>query len=211
MTAGSLLRPIYWSLARADLAKKDVVMAGIIRAFPRSSIVGRGDPFSTLVRSIVGQQLSVQAAASIWLRVVDVAPQMLPGQVLDAGDAQLRRCGLSQRKVEYVNDLAMAFIDGRLRLRDWADMDDELIIADLTQVRGIGRWTAEMFLMFNLLRPDILPLDDLGVKKAIGHYYFLGERVSRECLSALTERWRPWRSVATWYLWRSLEPVPGGY
>ncbi len=186
-------------------------MSGIIDAFPGISIECRGEPFLTLVRSIVGQQISVSAAASIWQRLMVEAPCMEAMQILVIGEARLRQCGLSGRKAEYVSDLARHFCSGSLRHTDWAGMSDDMVIADLTQVRGIGRWTAQMFLMFNLLRPDVLPLDDLGLQKAVNHYYFLGEQAPRESLLELAEGWRPWRSVATWYLWRSLEPVPVGY
>ena len=186
-------------------------MAGILAAFPQIFLESRGAPFFTLVRSIVGQQISVKAAASIWNRLLIVAPDMLPGQLLSAGASQLRLCGLSERKAEYVTDLAVHFLDGSLRVDDWPDMDDESVIAELIKVRGVGRWTAEMFLIFNLLRPDVLPLDDLGLQNAVNHYYYLGERVSRDGLRDLAEGWRPWRSAATWYLWRSLEPVAVTY
>jgi DNA-3-methyladenine glycosylase II len=186
-------------------------MAGLVSAFPRISMEGRGEPFGTLARSIVGQQISVKAAASIWSRIGAVAPNMSPRQILGADREVLRRCGLSGRKVEYVIDLAAHFSQKDIASRDWHRMSDDHVIQDLVKIRGIGRWTAEMFLMFNLLRPDVLPLDDLGFQKAVNHYYFLGESASREAMRDLAECWRPWRSVATWYLWRSLEPQPADH
>jgi DNA-3-methyladenine glycosylase II len=205
------MTPDYWMRAKRALAQRDPVMSGIISAFPRIAIASRGDPFLTLARSIVGQQISVKAAASIWGRVMALAPQMRPEQVLAAGAPRLFACGLSQRKVEYISDLAHRFDNDSIRAEAWAGMDDEQVISDLVQVRGIGRWTAEMFLMFNLLRPDILPLDDLGLRKAVNLYYYLDVPAPREAITALAEHWRPWRSVATWYLWRSLDPVPVEY
>jgi DNA-3-methyladenine glycosylase II len=205
------VRPNFWAKAKLELAQRDVVMEGIIRAFPRIGLESRGDPFRTLARSIVGQQISVKAAASIWGRLMVVAPQMQPDEIVATSFEDLRLCGLSYRKAEYLHDLAHGFLTGSLRVQEWVHLDDESVIADLVKVRGIGRWTAEMFLMFNLTRPDILPLDDRGLQNAIRHYYFLGDPVPRHCARELADSWRPWRSVATWYLWRSLEAVPGDY
>jgi DNA-3-methyladenine glycosylase II len=186
-------------------------MGGIIHAFPRISLESRGEPFRTLARSIVGQQISVKAAASIWNRIVNFAPQMLPEQIAAASPGSLKSCGLSARKAEYLGDLAQCFLSGSLQVQDWAQWDDEQVISDLVKVRGIGRWTAEMFLMFTLVRPDVLPLDDRGLQNAISHYYFLGDPVPLQEARDLAESWRPWRSVATWYLWRSLESSPSDY
>ena len=204
------MTPAYWLRAKRALARRDAVLAAIIRAHPRVALVRRGEPFKTLARSIVGQQISVKAAESVWQRVLAVAPDATPEQMLKAR-RRLSACGLSQRKAEYIADLARHFTDGSVHARDWPGMDDEAVIAELIQVRGIGRWTAEMFLMFNLLRPDVLPLDDLGLQKAICLHYFDGNRVSREQIRVLGANWAPWRSVATWYLWRSLDPVPVEY
>jgi DNA-3-methyladenine glycosylase II len=123
----------------------------------------------------------------------------------------LRACGLSDRKTEYIADLAQHFADGKIHVERWPEMGDEDIIAELVEVRGIGRWTAEMFLIFNLLRPDVFPLDDLGLQKGIRVSYFKNRAVSLGRMKKLGETWRPWRSVATWYLWRSLDPVPVEY
>ena len=205
------MRPPYWTRARRALARGDPVLAGIIRARPRIALARRGAPFETLARAIVGQQISVKAAQSVWNRLVAVAPAMTPGQVLARERATLRACGLSERKVEYLADLARRFDDGSIRVARWPRMRDEEVIADLVQVRGIGRWTAEMFLIFNLLRPDVLPLDDLGLQKAIRLHYFRGRKVSAARMRRLGAGWAPWRSVATWYLWRSLDPVPVEY
>ena len=205
------LAPEYWLRAKRALAKRDPVMAGIIRSHPRIALERRGEPFFTLARSIVGQQISVKAAASIWARVVALAPQMHPHEIADAKQARLCACGLSARKAEYLSGLARHFVDGSLHVSSWERMGDEAVIAELVQVRGIGRWTAEMFLIFSLLRPDVYPLDDLGLQKAIRVTYFRGRKVALSTMRRLGERWRPWRSVATWYLWRSLDPVPVEY
>ena len=201
----------YWIRAKRALARADPALARIIRAHPRIALEPRGEPFHTLARAIVGQQISVKAAASIWARVCALAPQMRPEEIAGARRASLRACGLSERKVEYLADLAGHFLDGTLHPASWARMDDEVVIAELVQVRGIGRWTAEMFLMFNLLRPDVLPLADLGLQRAIGIHYFKGRKVSLRSMRRVAESWAPWRSVATWYLWRSLDPIPVEY
>jgi DNA-3-methyladenine glycosylase II len=171
----------------------------------------RGEPFMTLARAICGQQISVKAAQSVWNRVVACCGVISPESVLARERTELRACGLSDRKTEYIADLAQHFVDGKIHARDWPRMSDEEIIAELTDVRGIGRWTAEMFLMFNLLRPDVFPLDDLGLQKGIRVAYCKGRKASLNRMKKLGETWRPWRSVATWYLWRSLDPVPVEY
>jgi DNA-3-methyladenine glycosylase II len=201
----------YWIRAKRALARGDPVLARIIRAHPRIALEPRGEPFHTLARSIVGQQISVKAAASIWARVCALAPRMHPAEIAGAKHAKLAACGLSQRKAEYLAGLARHFIDGDLHIAAWESMDDEAVIAELVQVRGIGRWTAEMFLMFNLLRPDVLPLADLGLQRAICLHYFKGRSVSPRTMRRIASAWAPWRSVATWYLWRSLDPVPVEY
>ena len=203
--------PSYWPSAKRALANRDPVLGRIIRDHPRIALEPRGEPFFTLARSIVGQQISVKAAASIWARVVAVAPRMLPGQVVGAGRAKLVACGLSRRKAEYLAGLARHFVRGSLHVAAWAEMEDEAVIAELVQVRGIGRWTAEMFLIFCLLRPNVLPLDDLGLQRAICANYFRGRSVSLRTMRKLASVWDPWRSVATWYLWRSLDPIPVEY
>jgi DNA-3-methyladenine glycosylase II len=201
------MKPEYWERAKRAL-RKDPVMAAIMRQHPGVYMTVRGEPFMTLARAICGQQISVKAAQSVWDRVVVCCGAVTPEKVLARKRTELRACGLSDRKTEYIADLAQHFADGRIHARDWPQMSDEEIIAELTDVRGIGRWTAEMFLMFNLLRPDVFPLDDLGLQKGIRVAY---RKTSLKAMKKLGETWRPWRSVATWYLWRSLDPVPVEY
>lgn len=193
------------------MADADPVMAGLIERYPGLGLASRGDAFGTLARSIVGQQISVKAADAVWARFSAVVGSVSPASVLAAGSAGLANSGLSRRKIEYMVDLAGHFAAGRIRPERWADMDDEAVISELVDVRGIGRWTAEMFLIFNLLRPDIYPLDDIGLQRALFDHYFAGEKQPRRVLAELGERWRPWRTVATWYLWRSLDPLPVEY
>ena len=205
------MKPEYWDKAKRTLARRDPVMAGIIRSHPKVSLTRRGEPFLTLARAIVGQQISVKAAQSVWNKVIACVATVSPESILSKPRTALRACGLSDRKVEYIADLAQHFADGAIHVHRWPDMEDEAIIAELVQVHGIGRWTAEMFLIFNLLRPDVFPLDDLGVQKGIRLAYFRGRKVALKTMLKLGETWRPWRSVAAWYLWRSLDPLPVEY
>jgi len=199
--------PDYWSRATHELALADTAMARLIAAHPGAALVSRGDPFGTLARSIVGQQISVKAADAVWGRFQARLGTVAPETLLALGTAGLEGCGLSQRKREYLLDLAAHFLSGQLDPATWPQLADEEIIAELTTVRGIGRWTAEMFLIFNLMRPDVLPLDDIGLQRAVERHYFAGEKATKKSIALLGEGWRPWRSVATWYLWRSLDPV----
>jgi DNA-3-methyladenine glycosylase II len=205
------MKPEYWSRAKRALARRDPVMGAIMRAHPKIFLVRRGEPFMTLARAIVGQQISVKAAQSVWDRVVACAGAVTPEAILARPRPLLRACGLSDRKTEYICDLAQHFANGSIHVHRWPQMSDEAIIAELVEVRGIGRWTAEMFLIFSLLRPDVFPLDDLGLQKGIRVAYFSNRKVALSTLRRIGERWRPWRSVATWYLWRSLDPVPVEY
>lgn len=186
-------------------------MAVMAQRYAGAGLVSRGDPFATLARSIVGQQISVKAADSVWARVVALLPEITPAAVLAAGEGELRACGLSARKVEYFADLAGRFADGRILPRRWAKLSDAALIEALSATRGIGVWTVEMLLIFNLMRPDVFPLDDKGLQRAVAQHYFEGAALTRQQLLEFGERWRPWRSVATWYLWRSLDPVPVEY
>jgi DNA-3-methyladenine glycosylase II len=213
-----MTRPQYWPKAKRALAAADPVLGGIIRRYPRIALASRGDPFSTLARSIVGQQISVKAADAVWARLLAACPQMTPRAVLRKRATTLRSSGLSERKVEYLVDLARHFERDHIDVPTLQAASDEEVIKLLTEIRGIGRWTAEMFLIFNLLRPDVLPLDDLGLLKAISLHYLDGEaterllkRDGRARVTQLAAPWAPWRSVATWYLWRSLDPVPVEY
>lgn len=203
--------PGYWEDAKGELMKRDRIMRRLIPQFGDLHLTGRGEPFVTLARSIIGQQISVKAAESVWQRFLLVCPKCTPAQVLRAGTVGLATCGLSKRKAEYIVDLAQHFKAKLVHADKWSEMEDELVIAELIQIRGIGRWTAEMFLIFNLMRPNILPLDDVGLLNSISLNYFSGEPVSRSDAREVSANWEPWRTVATWYLWRSLEPVPVKY
>ena len=205
----------FWDDACKHLVKRDRVMKKLIPRFSDGQLESRGDAFTTLARSIVGQQISVKAAQAVWDRLIALtsgpSSKLSPKAVLDLDAPQIRAAGLSARKVEYLCDLAEHFRSGAVSPARWHDMDDEAIIEELVGIRGIGRWTAEMFLIFHLLRPNVLPLDDVGLIKGISVNYFSGEPVSRAEAREVGEAWSPYRSVATWYIWRSLDPMPVSY
>ncbi len=208
----SVMAPDYWDQACQELMKNDRILKKLIPKYGTGFLVTRGDPFTTLARAIVGQQISVSAAQAVWDRmVIAVGKKVTPARILAATPETLRAAGLSGRKVEYIRDLADHFASGRLHANQWRDMDDESVIRELSTIRGIGRWTAEMFLIFNMIRPDILPLDDIGLIKAISLNYFSGEPVSRHEAREVAANWAPWRTVATWYMWRSIDPIPVEY
>ena len=190
-------------------------MKKLIPQFGEARLQSRGDAFTTLARSIVGQQISVKAAQAVWERfaaaVGGVSTRLQPAAVLALDVDTLRTAGLSARKTDYLGDLARHFESGAVHVREWQQMDDEAIIEELVAIRGIGRWTAEMFLIFHLMRPNVLPVDDLGLIKGISVNYFSGEPVSRAEAREVGEAWAPFRSVATWYIWRSLDPLPVEY
>ncbi len=206
-----LATPAYWAEACRHLARKDRVMKRLIPLFPDSTLRSRGDAFTTLARSIVGQQISVKAAQSVWDRFAVLPRKMTPANVLKLKVDDMRAAGLSARKIEYLVDLALHFDSGALHVAKWQDMDDEAIIAELVDIRGIGRWTAEMFLIFHLMRPNVLPLDDVGLINGISQNYFSGDPVSRSEAREVAAAWAPYCSVATWYIWRSLDPLPVEY
>ncbi len=214
-SAPSLVTPGYWDDACRHLVKRDRVMKNLIPRFGEARLQSRGDAFTTLARSIVGQQISVKSAQAVWGRFVALAadpaapltPDWLQGLAIEA----MRSAGLSARKVDYLRDLASHFLERSVHETDWLSMDDEAIIEELVAIRGIGRWTAEMFLIFHLMRPNVLPLDDVGLIKGISLNYFSGEPVSRAEAREVGDAWAPFRSVATWYIWRSLDPLPVEY
>lgn len=217
-TGTTVVRPPFWTQAKRRLSAADPVLGAIIRRHPRIALTARGDAFHTLARAIVGQQISLKAADAVWARVCGTCGEVSPRAVTRRRATTLRACGLSQRKVEYLRDLAAHFVERRVDPVTLAGMTDEQVVETLTDIRGIGRWTADMFLIFNLQRPDVLPLDDLGLVKAMGQHYLpdrhpasLMKGEGRQQLVDLARCWIPFRSVATWYLWRSLDPVPVEY
>lgn len=210
-SALTAMTPAYWTQATQELATHDAVMRQLISQFADASLESRGCAFTTLARSIVGQQISVKAAESVWQRVIAAIPDITPHTIAAVEQELLRSCGLSARKVTYLQDLSRHFREGDLSETAWGEMNDEAVIKQLIQVKGIGRWTAEMFLIFHLHRPDVLPLDDIGLQRAMSLHYLDKQPVDKKIMLELAKPWQPWRSVATWYLWRSLDPLPVAY
>jgi DNA-3-methyladenine glycosylase II len=206
-----LSTPGYWEDACRHLSRKDRVMKRLIPQFGDACLQSRGDAFTTLARSIVGQQISVKAAQTVWDRFAKLPRRMSPANVLRLKVDDMQAAGLSARKIEYLVDLALHFDSGAIHVESWKDMADEEIIAELVGIRGIGRWTAEMFLIFHLMRPNVLPLDDIGLINGISRNYFSGDPVSRSDAREVAAAWAPYCSVATWYIWRSLDPLPVEY
>ncbi len=199
--------PAYWDQAAQELSAADPVLSKFVKRYQGLEVGSRGDAFSTLARAIVGQQISVKAAESVWQRLLAEFENITPPAIAAAEMTRLRSCGLSGQKSAYLLDLANRFNSGALDSFHWAELDDETLILELTQVKGIGRWTAEMFLIFYMARADVLPLDDVGLQRAMSLHYNAGRPLSKLKMTRIGKGWAPWRSVATWYLWRSLDPV----
>ncbi len=197
-----------WEVAAKELSRKDPVIMKIIKLYSGDKMQLKNNAFLTLVRSVVGQQISVKAADSIWKKLEELCRDSIePKRIKSFSEDELRSAGLSKSKVNYIQNIAKSDI---LEV-NWSNLDDEEAIDLLCKIKGIGRWTAEMFLIFHLARPNILPLGDIGLIKAIELNYNNGEKMSKEELEAYGQKWSPWCTVATWYLWRSLDPIPVNY
>ncbi len=203
--------PSYWHDALIYLLKRDETLAKLITAFPDATLINQHNPFHTLMRAIVGQQISVKAADAVWFRLEALLKSISPEAYLGISPEELRQCGLSRQKIAYITHVALAFQDRTLNPENWQTMDDEAVIKQLTAIKGVGLWTAQMFLIFNLHRPNVLPLADLGLINALHRHYGNGQKLSKTDIIRLSQRWEPYRTVATWYLWRSLDPVTVQY
>tara|TARA_B100001059_G_C17830687_1_gene584474 strand:+ start:2291 stop:2917 length:627 start_codon:yes stop_codon:yes gene_type:complete len=203
--------PDFWQIAKKEIKKKDKKLGKIIDLYTNEFLFSKSDPFATLARSIVGQQISVKAAQSIWDKLEKKCKNISPNIILKLHHMSLKSCGLSRQKVEYLRNLSIAFIENTIRPESWKELNDEEIITELISIKGIGRWTAEMYLIFNLCRPDVFPIDDIGVLRGICKCYNIEYPISICHAKKISEKWKPWRSVATWYLWRSLDPIPVEY
>ena len=201
------MTPEYWSEAKKHLARRDPVLRKLMKRHPDADLGKRGDAFQTLARSITGQQISVRAAQSIWNRFAACAGTVNARNVVALAPEAIRACGFSGSKVAYVKDLAERFQGGTIKPRRWPKMDDEAIIEDLVQVKGIGRWSVEMFLIFHMMRPNVLPVGDLGLQRAMERNYNNGAALTKAEMREIAAPWAPWSTVATWYQWRSLDPV----
>jgi DNA-3-methyladenine glycosylase II len=199
-----------WSAARRHLSRVDPRLAKIIRRVGRCTIVPRRDYFPFLCVCIFNQQISMKAAEILYGRFRDLFPRRKPTprrtiELINGDGDILKGCGISRQKRAYLLDLSRRFAAGDIPTRRLARMTDEQVIESLTRIKGIGRWTAEMFLMFVQNRPDVLPVDDLGLREAMKRMFKLRERPTATEMIRLAAPWRPWRSIATWYLWRGLE------
>ncbi len=206
-----MYKPKFWEKAKKDLSKRDRKLEKIIENYPKDFLFSKSDPFYTISRSIVGQQISVKAAQSVWDKLEKKVGKITACKINNLHFMTLKSCGLSRQKITYLKSLSDAFIKKNIDPNKWSNLTDEKIIDELIKVKGIGRWTAEMFLIFNLCRPDIFPADDLGLIKGICNCYDLKYPISKEHAIKLSEKWKPWRTVATWYFWRSLDPIPVEY
>lgn len=209
--SGPVGQPAWWREARAALAAADPVMAALCARYRGEGLTGQGDPFLTLARAIVAQQISVRAADSIWARLEARVGTVSPPRIAARSEGALREAGLTRQKARYLRDIAAAFADGRIDPAGWREADDAAAIAALVALRGVGRWTAEMFLIFHLQRPDVLPLADIGVRRAVARHYGEAAGATAEAVEARARCWCPWRTGAVWHLWRSLDPLPVAY
>jgi len=205
------IEPAEFLKARRFLMRRDPILAPVIRKYSHRSPLDAPtmDPFPALVRTITAQQISTKAAATIHGRLVALMPDgVVPEAVASLTDDQMRQAGLSRQKTAYLRDLAAKVQNGELPIHSLHEMEDEQVIEAIVKVKGLGRWSAEMFLMFRLHRPDVLPVDDLGIVNAIVRLYGLRKRPKADRIRKIGEVWRPYRTVACWYLWRSLENTP---
>ena len=201
----------WWEQAVFYLSDNDPIMKNIINNHNEDYLQSRDDPFNALCRTIIGQQISVKAAASIWNKFAAGTKNINPKTVIKYGNNNIRKCGISNKKVEYIIGLSNFFIENPDSVNLWKKMDDKSIIKELCQLKGIGPWSAEMFLMFCLLRPDVLPLGDLGLRRAVGKNYLNTFDPTYEEVEKVAKKWIPYRSAATWFLWKSIDPIPVAY
>ncbi len=199
--------PPYWQTACAELAACDPMMADLITTFKRPLLSSKSSAFEILCRAIVGQQISVKAADSVWSRLKEKLGEITPRSVVHRRYDTLCRCGLSRGKANYLRATAQFFIDRDIRPPYWKQ-DFTILRQELLSIKGVGIWTFEMFAIFYLRHPDILPLSDLGLINAVSRLYNKGVTLERSDVVKIGERWTPWRTVATWYLWRSIDPSP---
>ena len=202
--------PNWWEPAIESISTRDLLLKDIIQRMKEPSLSSRGDLFATLIKSIVGQQISVKAASAIWSRFCDCVGKVCEESILEQSHADLRQVGLSNRKVEYIIGIAHAWQDG-LKDVDWNSMSDEEVLEKLVRLRGVGRWTVQMLLIFALLRQDVFPVDDIGLIRGMEKLYNSGESMSKSQLHEIAESWKPYRTMGVWYIWRSMDPEPVEY
>ena len=197
-----------WQLAVEELSRRDSTIEEIISQYSGEKMALRGKPFETLCRSIVGQQISVKAADSVWTKVENLCNGNInKEEIINLSSEEMRSAGLSKQKITYLKNIATSDV----LTTNWGELSDVEAIDRLCKIKGVGVWTAEMFLIFNLGRPDVLPLADIGLIRGIEKHYYNSERIDKKELEKFRTKWSPWCTVATWYLWRSLDPIPVEY
>ena len=202
--------PEWWDSAKQAISTSDILLNDVIEEFEEPSLRSRGDLFATLIKSIVGQQISVVAASAIWSRFEDLVGEVTPESILTKTHQEIKEVGLSNRKVEYIVGIAQSWIDGFGEI-DWDIMNDEEVIEELVKLRGVGRWTVQMLLIFALLRQDVFPIDDIGLIRGMEKLYHSGKALEKTQLYEISENWKPYRTMGVWYIWRSIDPEPVEY
>ncbi len=205
-------QPVYWKKAKKILSKRDPVLKKIFKKFNKGFLTSRGDPFFSICRTIVGQQISTKAADSIWLKFEKKCKnKIIPQNILKLSSASLRNAGLSRQKISYLKNIAKSFKNKSFNIKDLKKMDDSTAITYITKLKGLGIWSAQMFLMFNLNRPDIFPTKDIGLLRAISKNYKTPYPPSDRYLNKISKRHLGYRTVFTWYMWKSIDPVDVEY
>ena len=203
--------PGYWQEAKEYLRSNDAILGDLIALYPSETMINYHDAFLTLVKAVIGQQISVSAANAINKRLESLLGKITLENYLDTDPQLLRQCGLSRQKIAYITNISQGFKDGILTPQFWSKMSEKEVMEQLISIKGIGPWTAQMFLIFHLHRRDIFPMADLGLINAIQLHYGGKKGLSKGQIKELSQRWKPYRTVATWYLWRSLDPIPVQY
>lgn len=204
--------PVYWHKAKRILSKRDPVLRGVIKKYKKGFLTTRNNPFFSLCRTIVGQQISTKAANSIWSKFERKCKKcIIPNTVLKLSSRTLKSAGLSHQKVSYLKNIARNFRNKSFSVRELKKMNDEEAINYITKLKGLGVWSAEMFLMFNLNRPDIFPTKDIGLIRAISKNYKTFYPPSEKFLNRISKKHSGYRTVFTWYMWRSIDPVDVEY
>ncbi|MBF73301.1 DNA-3-methyladenine glycosylase [Candidatus Poribacteria bacterium] len=204
------LIPDYWTEAKVELSTRDPILADIISRNHDYTLSSRGDLFRTLIRSIVGQQISVKSAAATWCKFENKVKRITPRDILLIPMNELKKCGLSLRKVEYILGISRLW-NSKYSNLDWFQMTDQEVIDRLLILKGVGKWTAEMVLIFTLMRPDIFPVGDISLVRSIEEKYNDKEKLSQSKLLSIGESWKPWRTVATCFIWYNDDPEPVEY
>ena len=205
------MKPKYWNRGKLYLSNKDKVLKKIILQFPKEHMTINTNHYHSLINSIIGQQISVSAASSIKKKFFSLDKNITPTKIIKINNRLIKKCGLSKQKTEYINNISIFFLKNKKFIKQIHSYDDEFIRNKLIQIKGVGNWTIDMFLIFSLGFNNIFPDGDLGFLKAISKVYNKNIPLDKDYLNKLKKRWSPYNSLATWYLWRSLDPLPINY